>query len=439
MAVKGRSLVDQASKRLTEMGVDHSVFMANDKRFNPDKQIQICSVDTLRSRGVAPKADIVIIDEAHTAISSSFKNFLEFYPDSYWLSVTATPWAKGGLKHLANIVVYPISLGELVDQKYLVPAKYFAPTEFDISQVKIKNGEFDEESAMVQFKKQSVYGDVIASYQQKCKGEPTFCFAINVAHAELLQRYFSENEIKSVVITAITTLVERQFLIDALVKSEIDIIISIGTMTTGVDVPALKNIILCRPTQSKNLYVQMLGRGTRPHDNKDHFKVIDHVGNVARHGFLIDEQKVDLNAKEEKRKSSKSRVAPIKTCKKCFAVMKIHEKKCDQCGHVFETTPDLPKDRGGELKELDLDLPSRMRLRAKFFTFTAWSWGYKVGFIYKKLLDEFGEDAMRKYYKVYRQYKQQFEDWQHGRTPAPCAYASAKAERDALFSRLETD
>lgn len=428
MAVRGRSLVAQASKRLQEMDIDHSVFMSNDPRYDKEKLLQICSVDTIRARKYAPPADIVIIDEAHLATSKSFKDFLEFYPDAFWLSVTATPLVKGGLRHLANKIVYPISFAGLVAQGWLCDAKYFVPTEFDTSQIKVVKGEFDDESALVQFEKQSVYGDVVKSFKTKCVGEPTFCFAINVAHAHLIQKYFADNEINTVVITAETSLKEREFLLNALDKLEIACIISVGTMTTGVDLPSLKNIILCRPTQSKNLFIQMLGRGTRTYPGKDHFKVIDMVGNVSRHGFIIDERIASLDGYESKKKLEKSLISlpPIKTCEACFSVVKIHVHTCPECGYVFTKALELPKEINNDLKELDLDLRSRMKFRAKALLLYSWSMGRKVGYVYIKLKDEFGEEACRENWQVYRSCKTEYENWEHGTTPAPCPFASAK-------------
>ena len=424
MAVRGRSLVDQASRRLSEMGVDHSVFMAGDKRFDSAKQIQICSIDTIRSRKIAPPADIVVIDEAHFATSKSFKTFLEYYPNSYWLSVTATPWVKGGLKHLAEKIIYPISIEELTAQGYLVPAKYFVPTKFDTKNILIRNGEYNEDSALFEFKKQSVYGDVINNYKKNCLGQPTFIFAINIAHAHEIQARFLAEGLASVVITADTSLDERRFLLENI---DNHIVISIGTLTTGIDVPKLKNIILCRPTRSKNLYVQMLGRGTRPYEGKSFFSVYDHVGNVVEHGFLIDEKAAELEEPKKNKKVSSSS-APIKECPVCYAFIKIHEKQCPYCEHTFIKEKSIPKEYDGELVELDLDLRSRMKIRAKYFTYNAWGNGHKVGSIYYRLLDEFGQDRVREYWQIYRAAKAEYESWLNGSASAPCSFGSFKNE-----------
>ena len=76
MIVRGRKLVDQAHKRLAKYNVPHGVLMAGHKLFKPNEAIQICSIDTLISRKLKPKADIIVIDETHLATSDGYKNFL---------------------------------------------------------------------------------------------------------------------------------------------------------------------------------------------------------------------------------------------------------------------------------------------------------------------------------------------------------------------------
>lgn len=440
MAVRGRALVSQASKRLDDMGVDHGVYMAGHKRFDASKPIQIASIDTIRSRDAAPPATVVVLDEAHYATSKSFRNFLSHYEDSYWLSVTATPWAKDGLLHLVSdpkAIVYPISISELTEQGYLCPAKYYAPTNFDASDIAVKNGEFLDEDAIVQFEKQAVYGDVISSYKKLCGDEPTFVFCINVAHAVKMQEQFAAQGIAAPVITAKTSLAEREILI-----RDHNVIISVSTLLVGVDVPKLKNIIVCRPTKSKNVHVQMLGRGTRTYPDKKFFRVIDHVGNIARHGFLIDESKAILDepkkSKKELAKIELTKKKDVKVCPSCFMSMPAIEKVCEGCGHEFSRLV-LPDTIDSEIKELDLDLRSRMKLRAKYFLNYAWANAYKSGFIFVKLKEEFGDEACRQNWQVYRSAKAEYEAWQHGHAPAPCTFGSAKFGFSFADPFMETD
>ena len=137
MVVSGSALVDQASKRLDREGVPHGVMQANHWRNRPDELIQICSIHTLYRRKIVPDAALIVIDEAHLAASPSFKWLIEHYPDAYFLPVTATPYVKNGMRHIADEIVHPITMKELIESGYLVPPKYFAPSRVDLSGVKI--------------------------------------------------------------------------------------------------------------------------------------------------------------------------------------------------------------------------------------------------------------------------------------------------------------
>ncbi len=135
--VRGKDLVDQCSKRLFRENVPHGCLQGNHWNQNLTAPIQICSIDTLRRRKLRPDADLIVIDECHYAGSVSFKWFLAQYPDAYLLPVSATPHIKTGLRHIADEVVYSISIQDLMLQGYLSKPSYYAPTDIDLSKVRI--------------------------------------------------------------------------------------------------------------------------------------------------------------------------------------------------------------------------------------------------------------------------------------------------------------
>ena len=435
VVVRGRQLVDQASERLSAMDVPHGVFMAGHYRFDPAALIQIASVDTCRARSTYPQADLLIIDEAHLATSKSFLEFLEHYDNSHWVSVTATPWSENGLEHLSTDenVIYPISIKELTEQGYLCPAKYYTPTVFDTSKIKLKSGEFDEISAIKEFDKRKVIGDVVKNYERYCQGECTFIYAINLKHAESISKSFIECGHQNIILTGSDSLESRKQILN-----NHNLIISVGTLITGVDVPRLKNIIMCRPTTSKNLYVQMLGRGTRTHEGKEFFRVLDHVGNINRFGMIIDERKASLQP--QKKKSPKEKklgenqiINKLKKCPKCSFLNGRIEDVCLECGHEFGHVQGPIINEDGELVEMDLSLKSRIRIRAEYLLNKAWGEGWKVGSIWFKLHDEFGEQAMRDHYYVYRNVKKTYELWSKDRQKAPCAFGLKRLLRQQFI------
>lgn len=77
VVVRGRKLVDQASKRLFREGVNHGVLMASHWNYRPQAPVQVCSIDTLISRNLRPDADLIIIDEAHLFTPDSKAGLLD--------------------------------------------------------------------------------------------------------------------------------------------------------------------------------------------------------------------------------------------------------------------------------------------------------------------------------------------------------------------------
>lgn len=410
MVVRGRSLVDQASKRLDAMEVPHGVLMAGHKKHDLSQRIQVVSINTATSRSCFPPAEYLVIDEAHFAVSESFIEFLNNYKESFWLSVTATPWAKDGLEHLASDVVYPISIVELTQKGYLAPAKYFCPSDFDPTQLESVGGEFKDSSSIMEMDRQNICGNIVDNYLKNCQAGRTFLFAVNVSHANKISDLFYEAGVSSVVITADTPIEKRLELIYST-----NLIISVATLTTGIDIPDLKNIILARPTQSKNLYIQMLGRGTRPFKDKTHFTVYDHVGNARRHGFIEYEDKADL--KPLKRSKNKVGDAPVKICHSCMAIMPASIKTCKECGEDFPVKEKADKITGkGELKEVK-PLTQEERDKAKFILTCskllakAWAKGHKPGWMWYEVLKRYEECTFKKYRNEYYRFVALYNAW----------------------------
>lgn len=394
IVVRGRKLVDQASQRLAREGVPHGVFMANHKGFNPNLPIQVASIDTLRARDAKPRATLIVIDEAHFAVSPSFKNFLEQYPDSLILSVTATPFTKQSLRHLADVIISPITISELLAQGFLVDARYFAPRAPDLSKISISRmtGDYDIEELEELMKGTVIVGDTVTEWKRLGENRSTLVFCVSVNHSLQICEAFNKAGIKAEHVDASINDRARDQMIARLERGETKVITSIGTMTTGVDIPSLGCLVFTRPTKSYSLYVQMLGRGTRPFPGKEHFIVLDHAGNLMRHGALenIDGREVSLDGKEPEEKLL------VRTCEKCFAVFPQRPGPCPNCGYIApktENTRELEQ-RDGELAEYVSD-----PIKARLFQLRSMraERKYNTNWVWYKMRDEFGEDVAEKY------------------------------------------
>jgi len=313
MAVRGKDLVDQASQRLFKEGVEHGCLQGTHWNLKPNAAIQICSVDTLYRRKVAPPADLVVIDEAHLATSDGFLWLATQYPEAFYLPVSATPHVKKGLRHIAERVVYPTTIRSLIADGFLVRPKYYRPSQPDLSEVKIKNGEYDSDGLSEVMVKRAIVGDIVEHYQSLINGLPTVCFTVSKNHSRTMVDAFNSNGIVAEFVDDATKPKERKLALERLEAGETKVICNVGILTTGVDMPFLRAIIMARPTRSYNLYIQMLGRGTRPYRDKTNFIVLDHANNIEEHGFIENERECNLDGVTK----SKGEEKPI-CCKQCY-------------------------------------------------------------------------------------------------------------------------
>lgn len=399
MIVRGRELVDQASQRLIRENTPHGVLMAGHWLYKPMEKIQVCSIDTLRSRKLKPEADLIVIDEAHLATSKSYVDFLSHYPDAFILAVTATPYGKS-LKHIADVVVKPISVNALIEQGYLVDARVFAPSNPDTSKVSVSRatGDFKENELNQLMDKSVLIGEIVDHWINLSQQRPTLCFAVTVAHSKHIVAMFNKAGIPAVHCDADTPEEERRDHVRSLQNGDIKIISNVGIFCVGVDLPWLGCIIMARPTKSYNLFIQQAGRGTRPFSGKSDFILLDHAGNTIRHGFITDER--DANISDSEGLLEKAPRGPL-VCASCFAVFK--SGPCPSCGSnqtAYNTGKRSIEQVDGQLREVKtLTLDQEIKRFIKQHKEIAKMKGYERprGWVYYRLLEKYGVEVAQKY------------------------------------------
>lgn len=395
VTVKGVKLVEQASQRLEREGVEHGILQGgNTTRIHLGTLVS--SIDTLYSRLHTPPADLIIIDEAHLSTGKAYEWFLNQYKDKFILAVSATPHLKQGLRHISDAIVYPISMRELTAQGFLVPLRYFAPTVPDLSRIKVKTtGDYDEGQLGEAMQKPSIRGDIVKNWVAHGENRPTILFCVTIEQSLKMVSEFEGAGVRAAHVDAKTPTCERNAAIERLKSGELQVLSNVGILCTGVDIPPLSCIISARPTKSYNLWIQQLGRGTRPFPGKADCIVFDHASNTLEHGFAADEKVASLEPqpKRVKKKQTDDFVMPtLIRCKQCFAVFEPPEDDlCPTCGAELPPTERKAaryekKHRLEELQkpawEYYLDALI-IKARAK---------GYKKGFIYYKIKEKYGEE-----------------------------------------------
>lgn len=397
MVTRGRKIVDQAHKVLLREGVPHGVLMAGHKFYRPHEYIQIASVDTLRARGLKPKAKLLVLDEGHLAVSKSYKTLCANYPDAHFLPVTATPFSTQSLRHCADVIVNPITMAELIEQGYLVPGKYYAPSEPDLSGVSIdsKTKDFNQKQLGEKMDKLKIVGNLVEEWKKYGQGRPTVAFAVNVEHSKHIAEMFCSAGISAIHCDANSPDYFRNRTIERLQREDIKVITNVGLFGIGVDMPFLSCTIFARPTESVNLYLQQCGRPMRPFPDKKDYICLDHAGNVLRHGFPTDTREPTLDGKLKKSAST------AKRCEGCFAVVPL--LPCEFCGWNKERKINDSSSRpinqvDGTLSELTAKDyvkadPIEIRKDIREWDLIANRGGFKLGFTWHKCKEKYGSSV----------------------------------------------
>lgn len=328
IVMRGRELVKNISERLDKYKIPHSVFMAGDPRFDRSKLVQICSVDTMKSRDSFPFVDsqaVVLIDEAH----KSYDNVFEKYKTQYIVGFTATPFSD-----MSDYDDYVCSIEpyELRDMGALVPEKIFCPHVIDTSSLNIVAGDFKRDQVEQLVTNGEIVGNVIKDYIELGENRPTVCFAVSVEHSKQLRDEFLKSGITAVHCDASSTNEERKNAKDGVENGTIKIVCNVDIFSVGWDCPAISCVILARPTWSLIWYLQAIGRGLRPHRDKVDCIVLDNAGNVFRHGTPYRSRNISLSKPERKTKKDYNPDEAVRTCLNCYAVYESKLIDCPYCG-----------------------------------------------------------------------------------------------------------
>jgi DNA repair protein RadD len=330
------TLIDQTVDRFIENGIPRDVIgvlQADHPLTDPTLPIQIASVCTLQRRKL-PKADFVIIDEVHRWFRF-YDAWLKLpeWADVPLLGLSATPWTKGLGKRFGRLII-GATTGQLIDAGRLSDFKVYAPSTPDLKGIRVVAGDYHEGQLSKVMNATTLVADVVDTWLQRGGNRPTLVFAVDRAHAKHLQAKFQEAGVTAGYIDCFTDRLERERIAEQFRRGTIRVVCNVGCLTTGVDWD-VRCIVLARPTRSEMLFVQMIGRGLRIADGKDHCLVLDHSDNHNRLGFVTDihYDELDDGRKVNKAKAKSTEKLP-KACPSCTFLKPPKTLECPQCGFV---------------------------------------------------------------------------------------------------------
>jgi hypothetical protein len=216
----------------------------------------------------------IIVDEAHHAASESYRKVLDYFTPKRLLGFTATPnRADGhGLEHVFDEIIFRKDLRYGIENGYLSPIKCKRVNiGYDLRGVAVRMGDYSSKDLdrVVNVDK---CNDAIAEIVQNIAELPCLIFAVDVEHAKAI----AERIPGAVALSAESK--DRNEVVGKYKRGEVQVLVNCALFTEGTDLPNTRTVIIARPTKSAGLYTQMVGRGTRLADGKDHCLLIDCVG-----------------------------------------------------------------------------------------------------------------------------------------------------------------
>ncbi len=232
--------------------------------------------------------DYIVVDEFHHASAPTYRNLLNHFQPKFLLGLTATPERTDQADILSlcdNNLVFERNLVFGINEKLLAPFHYFGIEDKYVNYEEIpwRNGKFATEELTNALASRMRARHILEHWQEK-KQSRTLAFCISKRHADFMAKAFSAAGYKSVAVYSDSS-TPRNEALQKLKDGELDIIFSIDLFNEGTDLPAIDTVLMLRPTESKIIFLQQLGRGLRLHEGKSHLVVIDFIGN--HQSFLL--------------------------------------------------------------------------------------------------------------------------------------------------------
>ncbi len=223
-----------------------------------------------------------MVDEFHHADAKTYRNLLNHFEPTFLLGLTATPERTDQADIISlcdNNLVFERNLVHGINAQLLAPFQYNGINDryVDYDEIPWRNGKFDPYALENAFASRKRAEHVLHHWKEK-RQLRTLGFCISKRHADYMAEVFTEAGVRAAAVYSNSEL-RRNEALRLLAAGDLDILFSVDLFNEGTDLPAIDTVLMIRPTESKILFLQQLGRGLRRHKEKKHLVVIDFIGN----------------------------------------------------------------------------------------------------------------------------------------------------------------
>lgn len=236
----------------------------------------------------------VVCDEAHHGLSAGYRQLFERVGcfaegGPLLLGLTATPERsdQGALDEVFQGVVFQMGITAAIEGGYLCPPTVVErPIRIDLDTVSTRRGDFGMKELDLALMKAGIVGEITAAYEEHCTQRKTLIFVVSVEQAEQVAAALRAKGYAAASVSGETPKDERAALLRRLKSGELRCLVNCMVLTEGFDEPSVDAVMLARPTQSKPLMIQKVGRGLRLYPGKVDCLVVDLVGASKRNTLV---------------------------------------------------------------------------------------------------------------------------------------------------------
>lgn len=331
-----KELVEQNSNEFIGLVGDGEVgiFSSGLKSHDTEKTITFAAIDSVYNKaGWFKPFDAIVVDEAHRIPvkgEGKYRTFIDecrhFNPNIRVIGFTATPFRLGSgpvchKDYILNEIAYEANVGDLIREGYLCPLRSKVSVhEPDLSKVKKSGGDYNGKALSEAVRGGDLVSRAVEDAMGHLDADGRRCcvwFCVDVAHCDAVLNQLRLRGETAVAVTGSTSVSDRDDAVKAFREGRFRHILNVNVFTEGFNVKQVDAVVLLRPTLSKGLYIQMVGRGLRLHPNKSDCIVLDYARCIETHG--------PIDARDE------GGVA-VEVCGECREVFARGLRKCPKCG-----------------------------------------------------------------------------------------------------------
>lgn len=258
------------------------------------RDVVVASVQSLHAKRLAQvptdRFSLVVPDEAHHVVADTWSAVLDHFASRFVLGCTATPErfdGRGLADRFGAEPIYTYPLRQAIEDGRLVRLKQYAvETDLDLDGVTYRAGDFAQGELSERINTETRNRLVVDAFKKHARDRRTVAFCVDVKHAHALRDAFLQAGVFAATVTGTTPKHERRRTLDDFANGKTQLVTNVAVLSEGFDQPGISCVLMARPTMSRSLYTQCIGRGLRLAPDKDDCLVLDFTANSRKHKLI---------------------------------------------------------------------------------------------------------------------------------------------------------